>query len=69
MSIDESSARTVCGDSMPAEWMTHHDEARAGDQMVRGDMSLFPAQVTGPEVLLTAVGSAMAMGQRKIHEL
>ena len=34
-----------------------------------GDMSLFPAQVTGPEVLLTAVGSAMAMGQRKIHEL
>jgi len=30
-------------------------------------MSLFLAQDTGLEVRLTAVGSAMAIGQRKIH--
>ena len=42
MSIDESSARTVCGDSIPAEWMTHHDEALAGDQMVGGRYESIP---------------------------
>ena len=36
VSTDESSVRTVCGDSIPAEWMTHHDDVLAGDQMVRG---------------------------------
>ena len=32
-------------------------------------MSLFLAQDTGLEVRLPTVGSAMAIGQRQIHEL
>jgi len=42
MCIEESSARTVCDDSISAERTKHHNDVPAGGQMVRGGYEFIP---------------------------